>query len=34
MFAAANRSERDLLLEIAKGLKGVLIGGKSYICPA
>jgi hypothetical protein len=33
-FAAANSDERDMLLEITQGLKGLLIGDKGYIRPS
>ncbi|MDD5495281.1 MAG: IS982 family transposase [Dehalococcoidia bacterium] len=33
-FAAANRDERDMLLEITQGLKGLLIGDKGTIRPS
>lgn len=33
-FAAANRDERDMVLEITQGLAGLLIGDKGYIRPS
>ncbi len=33
-FAAANSDERDMLLDITHGLKGLLIGDKGYIRPS